>query len=129
MTVVNFEVTRDNYANYTIKVVGPRDISFHIKDRYSSLREFQAMVKRQIGSTEGTPSFPKKKLWGNMEPNFLVQRQQQLSFFLNSFLAHPLVNASPLVPVYFKSKAVGNESKEAIENLTAYLSGQTNTIK
>lgn len=46
VTVVNYEVTRDNFCNYTIKVVGPRDISFHIKDRYSSLREFQAMVKR-----------------------------------------------------------------------------------
>ena len=71
VTVVQHEVTREGHANYIIKVVGPRDISFHLKDRYSSLREFQSMVKRQIGSADGTPSFPKKKYIGNMEPAFL----------------------------------------------------------
>ena len=38
--VVNYEVTRDGYAVYVIKVVGPQDISFHLKDRYSSMRDF-----------------------------------------------------------------------------------------
>lgn len=70
VTVVKHEVT-DGYAVYIIKVVGPRDISFHLKDRYSSIREFQAMVKRQIGSADGTPTFPKKKYIGNMENQFL----------------------------------------------------------
>ena len=46
MTVVKYEITRDNYALYTIKIVCPRDISFHLKDRYSSIRDFQSMVKR-----------------------------------------------------------------------------------
>ena len=80
--MVKFEVTAQGYAIYTIKVVGPRDISFHIKDRYSSLREFQAMVKRTIGSTDGMPSFPKKRLFGNTEAAFLQQRSQQLSLKL-----------------------------------------------
>ena len=40
VTVVKYEITADNFAVYTIKVVGPRDISFHLKDRYSSIREF-----------------------------------------------------------------------------------------
>ena len=56
---------------YILKIIGPRDISFHLKDRYSSMREFQAMVKRQIGSSDGMPTFPKKKIFGNMEPAFL----------------------------------------------------------
>ena len=38
--VVNYEVTRENFAVYVIKVIGPQDISFHLKDRYSSMREF-----------------------------------------------------------------------------------------
>lgn len=46
VTVVKHEVSNDGFAVYIIKVVGPRDISFHLKDRYSSIREFQAMVKR-----------------------------------------------------------------------------------
>ena len=38
--VVNFEMAREGYAVYILKIVGPRDISFHLRDRYSSLREF-----------------------------------------------------------------------------------------
>mmetsp|Transcript_21063 Transcript_21063/g.25886 ORF Transcript_21063/g.25886 Transcript_21063/m.25886 type:complete len:93 (+) Transcript_21063:3-281(+) len=75
VAVVKHDVTDRNYCNYTIKVVGPRGISFHIQDRYSSLREFQSMVKRSIGSVDVLPSFPKKKLWGNMEPGFLETRK------------------------------------------------------
>ena len=111
VTVVKHELTEEGFANYVIYVVGPKDISFHLKDRYSSIREFQSMVKRQIGSADGTPTFPKKKYIGNTEPAFLQQRAQQLSLFLQVFLAHPLVIACPLVPVYFRSKAHGDESK------------------
>ena len=105
MTVVNFEVTSDNFVNYIIKVVGSGDITFHIKDRYSSIRNFQEMVKRNIVSPVVMPNFPQKKLWGNMEPSFLMQRQKHLEFFLNSFLAHPRVCTSRLVHNYFIEKA------------------------
>ena len=71
VTVVKYEISRQGFAEYFIKVVGPSDIAFHIKDRYSSLREFQSMIKRNIGSADGCPSFPKKKYIGNMEPAFL----------------------------------------------------------
>ena len=40
VTVVKYEVSRQGYAEYYIKVVAPLDIAFHIKDRYSSLRDF-----------------------------------------------------------------------------------------
>ena len=39
-------------------------------------------------------------------------------------MAHPLVKTCPLVPVYFKGKAFGEESMPAIANLIAYMSGQ-----
>ena len=38
--VVNYEVSREGHAIYVIKVIGPQDISFHLKDRYSSMRDF-----------------------------------------------------------------------------------------
>ena len=70
--VVKYDIVQDgNYALYEIKVIGPKDFSFHLQDRYSSLRDFQAMVKRQIVSSDGTPAFPKKKLFGNLERAFL----------------------------------------------------------
>ena len=32
--------TDEGYANYIAKIIGPNDISFHIQDRYSSMRKF-----------------------------------------------------------------------------------------
>lgn len=69
------------------------------------------MVKRQIGSTDGMPSFPKKRYIGNTEPAFLEQRAQQISLFLQVFLAHPLVKQSNFLPVYFKGKAQSQQDE------------------
>jgi len=47
---------------------------------------------------------------------------------LQLFLAHPEVKKSKLVLVYFKSKTYDEESKDAIENLSAFMEGkQTRT--
>ena len=59
-----------------------------------------------------------------MEPAFLQQRCQQLSLFLQVFLAHPLVKTCPLVPVYFKQHAHGDDSVAQIQNLVAYMAGK-----
>lgn len=40
VAVVKYQLVGNQICNYTIKFVGPRGISFHIVDRYSSLREF-----------------------------------------------------------------------------------------
>ena len=51
VSVVDHEVTQENFCNYIIRVVCPgHNISFVIKDRYSSLREFAETVKKIIGS-------------------------------------------------------------------------------
>ena len=114
ISIVKHDVVDNAYAVYLIKVVGPKDISFHIRDRYSSIREFQSMVKKNIESTDGTPNFPKKRFWGNLDADWLELRTRQLSLFLNTFLAHPHVKACKLVPIYFKGKAYGEGSQEAI---------------
>jgi hypothetical protein len=44
--------------------------------------------------------------------------------FLNNFLANSEVKVCRLIPVYFKSKAVSNEDKIAIENLALVLAGK-----
>ena len=106
---------------YLIKVVGPKDISFHIRDRYSSIREFQSMVKKYIPSTDGTPNYPKKRFWGNLDEVWLELRSRQLSLFLNTFLAHPHVKVCHLVPIYFLEKAWGDGSLEAVQKLMSYM--------
>jgi hypothetical protein len=127
--VVKYEVVDNDYAVYMIKIVGPNNISFHISDRYSSIRSFQQHVKRNIASRDGIPEFPAKKYFDNLNANWLEQRKRQLGLFMNTFLAHPLVKSSPLLPVYFKEKMTGEGSAEAIENLVLYMSGNTPSSK
>ena len=81
------------------------------------------MVKKYIPSTDGTPNFPKKRFWGNLDEQWLELRSRQLSLFLNTFLAHPHVKVCHLVPIYFKGKAYGEGSLEAIQNLVSYMNG------
>lgn len=115
VTVVKYEIVDFSYALFMIKVVGPNNISFHISDRYSSIRSFVDQIKRSIASTDGIPEFPPKKYFSSLKPEWLENRKRQLGLFLNTFLAHPLVKSSPLLPVYFKEKAVGEGSQEAID--------------
>ena len=72
VSIVGHEVVDNQFTIYNIKVLGPRDIVFHIKDRYSSLREFQILIKKNIESADGTPSFPKKKFFGNLDAEFIA---------------------------------------------------------
>ena len=122
--VMKYEIERQgNFVNYIIRVVGPRDIQFHLKDRYSSMRDFQVRVKRSIGGADGTPIFPRKKWFGNTNPAFLERRSQALGIFLQMFLAHPLVKQCHMVPHYFSTHAYGDDSKDAILQLIGYMSG------
>jgi hypothetical protein len=57
----------------------------------------------------------------------LEQRKQQLGLFLNTFLAHPLIKGSKLVPVYFKSRQTGEGSADAIEQLVLFMNGNATT--
>ena len=60
---------------------------FHIRDRYSSMRAFQAQVKNgfSLSVFEGLPDFPKKKLVGSKNAEFLNSRSGGLQHFFNSF--------------------------------------------
>ena len=53
------------YVVYNVKVLGPNSISFHIKDRYSSMRNLSDTLIREARLTESNtlPKFPGKKLF------------------------------------------------------------------
>lgn len=53
------------YVIYFIKVIGPNNISFHIKDRYSSMRNLSDTLIREARLTDANnlPKFPGKKLF------------------------------------------------------------------
>ena len=42
------------------------------------MRHYISMLKRELSSREKLPHFPKKKILGNKEPEFLNQRKEAL---------------------------------------------------
>ncbi len=71
-------VKSGGHADFVFKVVGPNSVSFHCKDRYSSMREFQSMLKKNLDNSikiNDLPQFPKKKYMGALDDAFLENRK------------------------------------------------------
>ena len=67
--MINFKV-EEGHAEFTIKVLGPVGITFHIIYRYSSMRDFSTLLKNNLTGVDlnDLPSFPKKKIMGSTDP-------------------------------------------------------------
>ena len=104
---------QDGHADFIFKVLAPNGVSFHIMDRYSSMRQFQSLLKKDLDDSvnlNNLPQFPKKRYVGGLDPKFLDDRMMQLGMFFNAFLSIPQVAKSKLVLTYFASKAADQES-------------------
>lgn len=80
ITFVKHEETKDGHIEYLVKVNAPGGHSFHFKDRYSSMRTFQSMIKKNVNVAifNQLPEFPKKKSFGHKAEAFLSVRSTQL---------------------------------------------------
>jgi hypothetical protein len=112
--------TAQGHANFIFKVVGPNNISFHIKDRYSSMRTFQSILKKDLDDSvniRNLPPFPKKRYLNQLQNQFLEQRMAELGRFFNAFLEIPEVARNKLVLTYFQSAPADQDSADKINNL------------
>ena len=108
------------HAEFFFRVLGPNQISFHVIDRYSSMRQFQSLLKKDLDDSVNLgdlPAFPKKRYVGSLEDAFLEQRMGSLGQFFNSFLSNKEVASNKLVLTYFASKAADQESQDSIVKL------------
>ena len=114
--------TDEGYANYIAKIIGPNGISFHIQDRYSSMRKFSQLLKNDISdkniNLNDLPPFPKKKLVGSMEPQFIDQRSVELGRYFNALLSKNQVARNILVLTYFTTHQADQESEQKILQLS-----------
>ena len=119
---IKYELIK-GFTEYLIKVIAPGNISFHLRDRYSSMRNFQSLMKKNmpIRNFRGLPSFPPKKLFNNTDQTFLNQRLKSLENFFNNFLSHPEIANSNLVLIYLKEKAADKQSEDKFTELVDYL--------
>jgi hypothetical protein len=64
-----------------MKVSSSDNASWLVRRRYKEFRELHDHLKLKY--PERIPAIPGKKLWGNQDPDFVRQRQDQLQVYMN----------------------------------------------
>jgi hypothetical protein len=78
-------VIQDEFTEYHMKVTSSDNTSWLVRRRYREFRDLHDHLKLKY--PERMPSVPGKKLWGNQDPDFVRQRQDQLQVYMNGVLA------------------------------------------
>jgi hypothetical protein len=122
--LIKFVNTDQGYTEYLIKVMAPGGFSFHFKDRYSSMRNFQSIIKKSfpVNVFNQLPKFPPKKAFGAKSEEFLQQRSVQLQQFFNSFFQSKAImeKQEHIVLEYLMQHAADEQSRLKIEEYVRY---------
>jgi hypothetical protein len=78
-------VIQDEFTEYHLKVSSSDNASWLVRRRYREFRELHDHLKLKY--PDRIPSVPGKKLWGNQDPTFVRQRQDQLQIYMNGVLS------------------------------------------
>ena len=78
-------VIQDEFTEYHMKVTSSDNTSWLVRRRYREFRELHDHLKLKY--PDRIPSMPGKKVWGNQDPEFVRQRQDQLQYYMNQVLA------------------------------------------
>ena len=109
------------HADFYFKVIGPNGLSFHVVDRYSSMRSFQSLVRKDLDDSvklNSLPQFPKKRYMGGLDEKFLDQRMKQLDLFFNAFLSINAIARNDLVLTYFGTRVTDQQSHDKLIELS-----------
>jgi hypothetical protein len=115
------------HIEYAIEVRDPSGENWCFKRRYSALRFFHELLKK---SEKNVPKFPPKKLFGNLNPDFLDTRRRQIEQYFNALTHIPEIFHSSAFKDFIKpfdkapiirtkriqKKILTKEVGEAIEN-------------
>lgn len=74
------------HVEYTLEVKDHNGEAWCFKRRYSALRFFHELIKK---SERKVPNFPPKKLFGNLNPDFLETRKKQIEQYFMSLTKIP----------------------------------------
>eukprot|EP00040_Diaphanoeca_grandis_P000325 m.15105 g.15105 ORF g.15105 m.15105 type:complete len:506 (-) comp10446_c0_seq1:50-1567(-) len=99
--------------------------TWSLKVRYSMLEALQKEVKDESGITF---ALPPKRMFGNLKPEFITERRQQLETFLQSLSVHPVIKNSLAVKLFFDNKRyckVSIFSQNALKEVSMYMRSNT----
>ncbi|EGC29628.1 hypothetical protein DICPUDRAFT_158764 [Dictyostelium purpureum] len=85
LTISSTETVYEKQKSYTVYVIKVRSDNnqWEIVRRYKHFRVFSIQIQNEVPSLASF-EFPSKKLIGNMNPNFIKNRKEQLQKFLTS---------------------------------------------
>ena len=72
----------------------------------------ERLCRRYIGLV--IPKLPVKRLYGNMDPNFIEERRMELQLFLNYVLRHPVMNKSIELETFLTASRKGIQDVQLI---------------
>ncbi|EFA75615.1 GRAM domain-containing protein [Heterostelium album PN500] len=110
------ETSKKSYTVYVINVKS-NDIVWTIVRRYKHVRAFSLKIQNEVPSLTAF-DFPSKKIIGNMNPQFIKQRCNQLQLFFNAICESNLAKQSRNLKVFLDPnfspslKSITNPSKE-----------------
>jgi hypothetical protein len=94
--------TSGGHTEYTVRVLSSTDKTFHIKDRFKSMRTLCKTIKINMPNQSNlVPDFPPKKWFGNSTSEFVMQRRGELENFFNTLLENELFAKSKIILGYF----------------------------
>ena len=124
MQFIKHVPTEQGYVVYLVKVIAPGGHSFHFKDRYSSMRNFQSLLKKSLSLAviNQLPNFPPKKAFGSKAENFVSQRSVQLQQFFASFFQNKTIleRQEHLILQYLLEHAADDQSRQKIEEYSQF---------
>ena len=108
----------EGHIEYRLRIDGPANITFHLRDRYSNIRSLCSVVRKQLppAAARNVPQFPGKKLFGNTKEGFIENRKERLQIFLNAFFTIQAVARSGQVLSFFE-RNVEKDDKQEIKSL------------
>ncbi len=117
------------WYNVSITDVNAQKATWFLKIRYSQILALHKQIKE---NHEGAlPDFPPKKLFGNLDPNFVSQRKKHLENYFNTLLR--MINIEKVIVLRdFLLKGRKNEiisDEEKLENSKIKQSKGTDLIK
>lgn len=83
MKFADYEV--NDHVDYRIIIKDANNETWQVTARYRKLREIHQEIKDAL-KNEQLPEFPPRKIFGNLDPTFISQRQKALENYFNNLL-------------------------------------------
>jgi len=95
--------------------------TWFVRKRYSQFEALRSAMKAQLSRTVKVPPLPGKRLFNNMDPEFVRERARGLSTFVWSLAGNPMLCRLPCVQKFLWADVEGAEAPKHMQPTTPFL--------